>query len=587
MPLRYSHSVFVISFKMPTIPVASDIEIYFALSLGAAKKSSKRRPALLIVPIEDGWNDFGSRLRATLHLIGEDGSESAFNLRMLVEGRSSLRGFMLDILKASEDRPCRKLSEVDAPFASLLSSEEDYRRFVQELGFEDAVGCLRKLHDIVLARLENSSDTDADTLRLASTIPFNEGALRNDTSWTAMRQGGRHLSPNRPSDVDDAAVSFAVEADLRGFVGTHAFTADFGDDFPIARRSLVLVGRNGTGKTRLFQKMIAGLRKNAPWEDEQTDLAAETFTTLPKFSRLVVFSSVASDLYPASIAPWEGIDYRYLRMIGSRGGDDGALVRALVDCLRADTDTQGFGPRGALTILETVLEPLGIGDAIHVELVDADDEDSLPPPVRLGERNFFPLLRPMNEQRMLQLYARIDYTKAPIVMTGRRQPRNLSSGEVALLRFAAQAVASLRKGTIFLFDEPETHLHPNYISQFMEMLDRLLDRSGSIALIATHSAYIVREVPSRRVRVISRDVESDRIMMERPRMQTFGASIDTISQFVFGDIGPKHRFQQLLEDWIADNPEASLAEIRARFAEDLNPETLSYLSDLLRGGSTK
>ena len=64
-------------------------------------------------------------------------------------------------------------------------------------------------------------------------------------------------------------------------------------------------------------------------------------------------------------------------------------------------------------------------------------------------------------------------------------------------------------------------------------------------------------------------------------MQTFGASIDTISQFVFGDIGPKHRFQHVLEQYIEDHPEATLGQIRRRFAADLNPETLSYIAELV------
>jgi ABC-type microcin C transport system duplicated ATPase subunit YejF len=234
-----------------------------------------------------------------------------------------------------------------------------------------------------------------------------------------------------------------------------------------------------------------------------------------------------------------------------------------------------------MALLNTVLEPLGISDKLLVELKETAEPDTLPPPIRLGERDYFPVFRRMNEQRNLQLYARINTARPPIVMTGRRRPRNLSSGEVALLRFAAYAVASLRRGTILLFDEPETHLHPNYISQFMEMLDRLLEQTGSIALIATHSAYVVREVPRRRVRMISRDPEDETIMIDPPTMQTFGASIDTISQFVFGDIGPKHRFQQVLEQYIEDNPEATLRQIRRRFEADLNPETLSYIAELV------
>ena len=130
---------------------------------------------------------------------------------------------------------------------------------------------------------------------------------------------------------------------------------------------------------------------------------------------------------------------------------------------------------------------------------------------------------------------------------------------------------------MFLLDEPETHLHPHYVSLLMSMLDRLLELSGSIALIATHSAYIVREVPARRVRIVRRDRDGN-VAIDPPRMQTFGASIDTISQFVFGDVETRHRFQTVLDGWIARHPKATLDEFREQFREDLNVETLSYFA---------
>lgn len=569
---------------MPAIPVDSNIGIYLATSRSAAERRGIAGPTLIIVPDENDWNDFGARLRADLHILGVDDAGAPLRMRLLIEGHERARSYVVDQLGVSEagrGRTRRRIERIDHSFVSVLQSEADYRRLVDLLGFEDAIGCLRKMHDAVLARLENASDTDAESLRLTQTITFHQSALRDESTWVAFRQGDRYLTPNRPPDVDDAAASFTVTADLRGMVGEHVLDADFGEDFPLSRRTLVLVGQNGTGKTRLFEAMVDGLRIAPPWdEDWEVDRPA-TFDPRPGFSRLIIFSSVASDPYPPSLLPWEGVDYRYHRMIGSRGGEGGALTMALVDCLRADTDAQGFGRRGAMELLNAVLEPLGISEELYVELTDSDEPDSLPPPIRINDRSFFPLFRRMNEQRNLQLYARIRVDRPPIVVIGRARARNLSSGEVALLRFAAQAVGSLRRGTIFLFDEPETHLHPNYISQFMEMLDRLLEQSGSIALIATHSAYVVREVPARRVRMITRDPEDETITIDPPTMQTFGASIDTISQFVFGDIGPKHRFQRVLEQYIEDHPNANLRQIRRRFATDLNPETLSYIAELL------
>lgn len=569
---------------MPAIPVETDMEIYLATSRAAAERRGFDGRALIIVPDTSDWNDFSAKLRADLHVIGVNDAGPALRVRLLIEGHERTRSYLIDnlgITDGAAGRSRRRIDRINHPFVTVLQSEEDYKRLVVLLGFDDAIGCLRKMHDAVLAGLERETDVDAETLRLTQTIAFHQSALRDESTWVAFRQGDRYLTPNRPDDVDDAAASFTVEANLRGMVGEHHLDADFGEEFPLSRRVLVLVGQNGTGKTRLFEAMVDGLRIAPPWDEAPGVDRPAAFDPRPGFSRLIVFSSVASDPYPTSVPPWEGIDYRYHRMIGAKGGEGGGLTMALIDCLRADRQTQGYGRDGAMELLNTVLAPLGVSDNLYVELNEPEAADTLPPPTPIDGRSFFPLFRRMNEQRNLQLYARVRTDRPPVILTGRMRARNLSSGEVALMRFAALAVASLRRGTIFLFDEPETHLHPNYISQFMEMLDRLLELSGSIALIATHSAYVVREVPARRVRMITRDPDDEMIMIDPPTMQTFGASIDTISQFVFGDIGPKHRFQHVLEKYIEHHPDATVAQIRRRFAADLNPETLSYVAELV------
>lgn len=570
---------------MARVPEQSQIPIYLSTSLARARRDGFDDRALVIVPDNRDWNDFGANLRADLHVVGVAAADRVLRMRLLVEGQARTRSYIIDqlgVMAAGNGRARRRIERINVSFVSVLESEADYRDLIGWLGFGDAIGCLRKMRDAVLARLEDEGEQDEDTLRLTRTIAFYQSALRDGATWTAFRQGDRYLASDRPADVEDAAASFRVEANLRGMIGEHVLDADFGEQFPLSRRVLVLVGQNGTGKTRLFEAMIDGLRTAPPWADAAPPDRPAAFEPRPGLSRLIVFSSVASDPYPQAIPPWDGIDYRYHQMIGAPGGEGGGLTMALVDCLRADTDAQGYGRAGAMELLDEVLEPLGIKDELYAELTEAVEPDELPPPTRIGERDYFQLFRRMNEQRILQLFARVRTDRPPIVVTGGRRARNLSSGETALLRFAAFAVGSLRRGSIMLFDEPETHLHPSYISQFMEMLDRLLERSGSIALIATHSAYVVREVPSRRVRVITRDAEDETIAIEQPTMQTFGASIDIISQFVFGDIGPKHRFQRVLEEYVEENPEATLGQIRRRFSRDLNPEALSYIAELVQ-----
>jgi energy-coupling factor transporter ATP-binding protein EcfA2 len=429
------------------------------------------------------------------------------------------------------------------------------------------------MHDIVVARLEGM---DTETLSLAEGLDFTEGVLRSDSTWVALRQGGRYLTPFDVPDVDDSAHSFHASVQLEGMKGVHEVDADFGDDFPLSRRSLVLVGENGVGKTRLLQSVIAALQTSPSW-DTSAAPPANVFSPRPTFSRLLMFSSTSSDQYPSDVMPWRGLDYRFHRMIGHAPESDDDLAESLIDSTRSDgsiaTQSRPTGAR----LLDQVLETLGIDKSLHVEVRAVDEEDALPTPTQVGNRLYLPFFEFKGEEKRLQLQSRMIGASPPRILLGGGRVRALSSGEQALLRFATQAIGSLRPGSLFLFDEPETHLHPRYVSFFMSILDQLLEASGSIAVIATHSAYIVREVPARRVRIIKKEADGELVIVQ-PRLQTFGASIDAISQFVFGDIEPKHGFQTALDRWITSNPDATVQTFKDVFRDDLSAEVLSYVA---------
>jgi ABC-type nitrate/sulfonate/bicarbonate transport system ATPase subunit len=346
----------------------------------------------------------------------------------------------------------------------------------------------------------------------------------------------------------------------------------------------VLIGKNGTGKTQLLLKIIEGLRIQGDTDADQT----AQFGPSPSFNRMLVFSSVASDPYPRAIPPWQELDYEYFSMIATLSADRDVLTSALVDCLRDDGKIQffeggPFNPRGRLVLLERSMTSLGIWPSIYLPLKIQAEEYDLPSPLVWGGRPFFPLARArtLNEQRRLLLVQAMDWTQSPLIFGSGDQPRNLSSGEFAMFRFAAQAAGSVERGCIFLFDEPETHLHPNFISEFMDVLHTILTATRSVAIIATHSAYIVREVPRQRVRILS--IENREVSIDTPRLQTFGASVDNISQFVFGDTNISHRYQGTLQEWLCSlGPDITIESIVESYGGVMNSETLSYVAQLLR-----
>lgn len=528
----------------------------------------------MAVPVVGGWNDFSKHFRTDLHFVGFENRFTPIPMRLMFADAPLTSAKVKEVLG---NRANIEMAAVEEPFISVLSDTASYRILVKRLGFDDAFDSLERMHDVVVTTLQS---TDEQTLELAKSDDFIQGALREDKTFAASREGSRYLTRTAPPDVADAAHSFNATVHLHGMDGEHVLNADFGHDFPLSRRALVLVGENGVGKTRFLRSMIEGL------QDIQSSVDGSlpdrsTFDPRPTFSRLLMFSSATSDPYPPRLPPWDGLDYRFHRMTGRPPEADDDLAQSLLDCMRLEGEDEALKDYRRLELLDAILEPLGIKESLYVSVGHSKDtHDLLPVPVRIDDNLYLPFFRSYSELRQLQLQARMNLNVAPRVLIKNQAARNLSSGEQALLRFAVQAIGSLRSGTMFLFDEPETHLHPTYVSIFMTMLDRLLELSGSVALIATHSAYIVREVPSRRVRIVRRG-EAGEIAIQQPRMQTFGASIDTISQFVFGDLMPKHRFQEVLDQWLNDTPDPTVDKFRDQFRKDLNAETLSYLAQTL------
>lgn len=244
-----------------------------------------------------------------------------------------------------------------------------------------------------------------------------------------------------------------------------------------------------------------------------------------------------------------------------------------------------FTPAGRVALLEKVLDRLGLSAFIHLPLKLIDGKYEFSTVEHFGRHYVsFRSVKHFGEKRRLLLTQAIDRRMRPVLFGAGPEERELSSGEMALLRFATQAIGSVERGCILLFDEPETHLHPNFVSEFIGVLNEILVSTQSVTVIVTHSAYVVREVPWQRVRVFSLSQRS--IFLDQPRLQTFGASIDSISQFVFEDTSISHQYQETLVEWLDTlGPQITIEEVLSRFGDQMNSETLSFIARLISARS--
>src|SRR5690554_7214607 len=91
-----------------------------------------------------------------------------------------------------------------------------------------------------------------------------------------------------------------------------------------------------------------------------------------------------------------------------------------------------------------------------------------------------------------------------------------------------EIVANIRNNTLILYDEPETHLHPNAISQLINTLFNLLERFDSYCIITTHSPIIIRELVSKNVYVFDRN--DSFFNVKQLQIETYGRSEEHTSE---------------------------------------------------------
>ncbi len=126
----------------------------------------------------------------------------------------------------------------------------------------------------------------------------------------------------------------------------------------------------------------------------------------------------------------------------------------------------------------------------------------------------------------------------------------LSSGHAVVLLTITKLVELVDEKTLVLIDEPEGHLHPPLLSALIRSLSDLLIKRNGVAIIATHSPVILQEVPSSCVWKLERSGAIANA--ERPRIETFGENVGTLTSEVFKLEVTAAGFHKLLTDAVRE-----------------------------------
>lgn len=112
---------------------------------------------------------------------------------------------------------------------------------------------------------------------------------------------------------------------------------------------------------------------------------------------------------------------------------------------------------------------------------------------------------------------------------------NMSSGEFNLLILTLNILlAPYNKSLLILLDEPEISQHPNWQLDFLDILDKGLKEYKSHIFIATHSHFLVSNLPLGRSRVVNMERDDNGIIdIKYLQSETYGWSAEEVLLKVF------------------------------------------------------
>lgn len=522
------------------------------------------------------WNDFLFNFQALIEVAPDDNREPFLTSAYVMPTSPEKSAQRLNTWIASQESPqAETLSFGSSPsgtndgnplFITLFDDFSKYRQLTSwSTSLQERYAILAALNDVVYLR--NSGFPKPVLSEILGRQSFRLGVLRSASAYRALRRGWRSVQALPVNALADARIHFRLASQMHGYDdGIHDLNVTFEDVGLFEDRVHTMIGVNGAGKTRLLRELILENGKyfetleNSPVFSEPADTEALSGNLYegPSFNRMLVFSADTERRFPPTTRTDTSFEYHCFSLaglegheMGERRTDDGGemqreefLSKVVVDLLR-DRETFTKGSNGVTRsrfqlLRDTMREHLDM-DALYLPLQSSVGPSSFG--VNLDESGnkwvrALTLLS-MNEQRLLELSALVDdeVELAFFTTTDGESIRkiHLSSGQKMFFQFAVRLISSIDQGTLVFVDEPETHLHPNLICDLVSLLYEVLTQMKSIALVATHSAYVVREVPTHCVHVFNFLPDSKSVQIGRVRLKTLGASIDRISQAIFGD----------------------------------------------------
>lgn len=445
--------------------------IPFFVDRNSNKQGSHEPPSQYpaFVLAADNWDDFGVK--------------SLFRLFFYQSSEQCLLIGAVKIIVRSIDQDSPKVTtteHLETEFVSLsnefcsLGQDQKYYENIKQAFPDQYLSILWALRDCaVFPFIEDDFEKD---------FSFGRSLLRDNEAERLLREAKYLIEGIKITNKE----SFVYHFQLPFSESETLLDVEFDCHSLLPSRLLAIVGKNGVGKTQMMSRFPIDLsqKKQENFEPQ-----------LPLFSKVI---SVSTSLYDHCHYPDKSneFNYEYIGLTIKDGANRRIITNDEIDSkLQASCNLVNEKERAES--LKNILEEI-LPETIVETLFQKSDGKYL--------------------------------LNTSVVKEVRQK---LSSGESTLLYLLTSVVSTLRFDTLLLFDEPETHLHPNAITTLISALYKLLEEFQSYAIVTTHSPLVIREIKSRQVRVMERF--EDRSLIRKVQQETLGANISALVDEIFGN----------------------------------------------------
>jgi predicted ATPase len=528
-----------------------------------------------------GWDDYGFKTRYHLYYYGATFEGFIGQVKVLKRGQVETSKSIL---------PVGPHSALGADFCSIGQSLDYYERLAA-LPELERLEILQTLRDAIRYpeaaaqfHSENGWGTSATRYLDKDFIPLASVLLERDYDALVSLDVKLRFSSNGWSNSLDlnfsgpppAKVPFPRNRPSFSPLFTHRPKAPV-----LPERVAVLTGRNGSGKSTLLFRLARVL--HASQGDRSKPLLTNLGTIEPPgigFSRVITVSYSAFDTFQVP-------------------GVDAVEQRQIIKDIQSGSGRYVFA--GLRDIGRELEEKLSAADPDTGDQHEADDEFSVDRQnttflksaakladefvrsiERISEANRTPVLLKV----LKILFSDASFadvsgqtTMGFLQLDLRKSFMSWSTGHKIVLHALVTLVANALPKSIALIDEPESHLHPPLLAAFMHALRTVLQEYDSFALIATHSPVVAQESLRRHVSVVSRLGGEPTI--SPPRVETYGESIGTITNEVFGLHADATDYHTTLRAMV--DVGYSLEQIESNFERGMSLQARAYVMSMLAG----